>query len=222
MKSCCYFFHGVLCSKSKHIYKQIRIALLVLISGLAYFSSLAQEEYNPYATSFAATAIDGKLYLSWKTRAGFTCQDIHIEVSRDSVSGFERRGTYYGICGDSSERYYSYVLNNPILNARNYVKLELGNIGYSNTISVVVVKATQEIFVVPHPVESHSILHFKNKEKETFILKLYDAIGQIILTTKTNDEEISIGSYSLPQGFIYYDLYADRFQRYRGKLLVKH
>ena len=211
-----------MCSKSKHINKQIRIALLVLFSGLAYFSSLAQEEYNPYSTSFSATAIDGKLYLSWKTRAGFTCQDIHIEVSRDSISGFERRGTYYGIYGDTSERYYSYVLDNPILNALNYVKLELGNIGYSNTISVVVVKAIQEVFVVPHPVESNSILHFKNKEKASYVLKMYNALGQVILTTETNDEEIDIGRYSLPQGLVYYDLYTERKKGYRGKLLVKH
>ncbi|MFB1003645.1 MAG: T9SS type A sorting domain-containing protein [Bacteroidia bacterium] len=108
------------------------------------------------------------------------------------------------------------------MNALNYVKLELGNIGYSNTISVVVVKAIQEVFVVPHPVESNSILHFKNKEKASYVLKMYNALGQVILTTETNDEEIDIGRYSLPQGLVYYDLYTERKKGYRGKLLVKH
>ena len=221
MKGRCYFIHGILNSKSKHINKQIRIALLVLFSGIIYFSSQAQDEYNPYVTSFRAAAVDGKLYLSWKTKAGFTCQDIHIEVSLDSVSGFERRGTYYGICGDTAERYYTYVLDNPIINALNYVKLELGNIGYSNTLNVIVLQAIDDVFVVPHPIETNSVLHFTNPEKATFVLNLYDALGRVILMLETNNQEINIGRYTLPQGFVYYDLYSEANRGYRGKLLIQ-
>ena len=183
---------------------------------------MAQEEFNPYVKSFNATAIDGKLYLSWKTRAGFTCQDIHIEVSRDSVSGFERRGTYYGICGDTSERYYTHVLDDPILNALNYVKLELGNIGYSNVISIVVLQNIKEVLVVPHPVEVSSVIYFQNKEKATYTFRVYNALGQPILTIATNNEELNIGSYSLPPGLLYYDLYTENKKGYRGKLLITY
>lgn len=205
--------------KSKHINKHIRIVLLLIVGSFTSYFALAQE-YNPYVKTFNAIAIDGKVYLSWTTRAGFTCQDIHIEVSRDSLSGFERRGTYYGICGDASEKNYTYVLDNPILNTLNYLKLELGNIGYSNTINLMVIKAGAELLILPHPITTESTLHFENKEQATFLLKLYNTRGNIILYLETRDEKIQIGNYHLPNGILYYDLIAEGKIRYRGKLLV--
>lgn len=206
-------------SKSKHINKHLRIVLLLIVASFASIPAFSQE-YNPYVKTFNATAIDGKIYLNWTTRAGFTCQDIHIEVSNDSIEGFERKGTYYGICGDASERYYTYVLNNPILNTLNYLKLELGNIGYSNTISVMVIKADELLLVLPHPIASNSVIHFENKEQALYTLSIYDTRGQKLMHIESKNEEIQIGTYPLPNGIIYYDLYAEGKRRYRGKLLV--
>ena len=68
--------------------KHIGIFALLLFS-LAVNSS-AQGD-NPYVKSFTAEAIDDKVYLNWTTRAGFTCQDIHILVSTDSLDGYEKK-----------------------------------------------------------------------------------------------------------------------------------
>jgi len=210
----------IMWNKSKHIYKHIRITLLVLLASAAHLSSMGQEEFNPYVKSFSATAIDGKLYLSWTTRAGFTCQDIHIEVSNDSLDGFERRGTYYGVCGDASERNYSYVLENPNPNSLNYLKLELGTIGYSNTISLLVIKAEEDVIILPHPVVGQSVLHFENKARATFTFRVMSSNGTEVLNITTINEQVNIGQLSLPPGLFYYDLVSDQLTRYHGKLLI--
>lgn len=101
--------------------KHIGIFALLLFS-LAVNSS-AQGD-NPYVKSFTAEAIDDKVYLNWTTGAGFTCQDIHILVSTDSLDGYEKKGTYFGVCGDASEKDYSYVLEEPIPNRLNFIRLE--------------------------------------------------------------------------------------------------
>ena len=92
--------------KNSHIKSLIiRITFLFIFS---FFGVNANAQLsNPFVKNFEAEAIDGKVFLTWTTRAGFTCQDIHIEVAGDSIEGYERRGTYFGICGDASEKDYT-------------------------------------------------------------------------------------------------------------------
>ncbi|PCJ67143.1 MAG: hypothetical protein COA58_02160 [Bacteroidetes bacterium] len=190
--------------------------LIFLAIGL---NSFAQGS-NDFVKNFDAEAIDGKLYITWTTRAGFTCQDIHVEVSNDSTDGFERRGTYFGICGDASEKDYSYVLNDPIRNSINFLKLELGNYGYSNVISIQVVSAINEVLIIPNPVTSTSKIHFENRSNEQVQIEFYTTNGVLIHTMNTMDNSISLQNVPLPKGLIYYYLKGDDIITFRGKFIV--
>lgn len=192
-----------------------------MVAGILLFNSIATaQEYSPYVKDFKAQAIDGKICLSWTTRAGFTCTDIHIEVSRDSVQGFERKGTYFGICGDASEKDYTYVLDQPHYNTLNYLKLELGNYGYSYVISELVIYVQNEVLILPHPATASSVIHFKNKTNDEVELVFYSPAGKLITTIKTIDEYIKLSDVILPRGFITYELRKNDSVPIRGKFLV--
>lgn len=207
-------------SKSKHINTLRRYTAILFLLFFSSIDTFGQQENNPFIKSFTANAKNGNIYLSWTTRAGFTCQDIHINVSRDSLLGYERRGTYFGICGDTSEQKYTYLLEDIFLNKRNFVKLELGTVGYSHTISLVVPKVKNSILILPHPVVSSSTIYYENSEQTPYTLTLYDTKGNVYLVTQTRDEKINIGSYLLPKGVYYLDLYAPQKQRYSSKIVV--
>jgi hypothetical protein len=180
----------------------------------------AQEEYNQYVKNLKATAVDGKVYLSWTTKAGFTCTDIHIEVSNDSLGTYEKRGTYFGICGDASERDYSYILNNPIPNKLNYIKLQLGNIGKSHIISVFVLNLQESILVLPHPVTKNSSLYFYNNLKEQVQIDFYNLQGELVSSILTQNNQISLASAALPKGMVIYQIATDNKILHRGRLMV--
>lgn len=207
-------------SKSKHINTLRRYTAILFLLFFSSIETFGQQENNPFIKSFTANAKNGSIYLSWTTRAGFTCQDIHIYVSRDSLLGYERRGTYFGMCGDTSEKQYTYLLENTFLNERNFIKLELGTVGYSNTISLVVLKLNNSILILPHPVVSSSTIYYENKEQTLYTLSVYDINGNVFLETQTRDEKINIGSFLLPTGVFYLDLYAPQKQRYSSKIVV--
>ena len=185
------------------------------------FNVSAQNENHPFVKNFKAEAIEGRVFLSWTTKAGFTCQDIHIQLSGDSVDYFETKGTYFGICGDATEKDYSFILENPIYNTLNYLKLELGSYGYSYTISVRVIKAGNNVLVVPHPVASNSVLHFQNPLHERVQLDFYDRTGQFILTIESIDNKIAIGELSLPRGIVFYHLRGSGNLNKRGRLVIE-
>jgi hypothetical protein len=176
--------------------------------------------YSPCVKDFKAQAIGGNIYMSWTTRAGFTCTDIHIVVSRDSTAGFERRGTYYGVCGDTSEKDYTYILENPHHNTVNYLKLELGNFGYSYVISELVIHVQNEVLILPHPTTPSSILYFENSSNSEVEILLYASNGTLIKSLKTIDMSIRLSDINLPTGFIIYEIRKENTAAVRGKFLV--
>ena len=202
-------------SKNTYIMNLIKGCLAVYFI-FSVINVSAQNEYHPFVKKFKAEATEERVFLT-----SFTCQDIHIKVSGDSVDYFETKGTYFGICGDAAEKDYSFILENPIYNTLNYLRLELGSYGYSYTISVLVIKAGNNILVVPHPVAAISILNYQNPLHERVQLDFYDRTGQLILTIASIDNKIAIGELSLPMGIVFYHLRGSGTLNKRGRLIIE-
>jgi len=105
-------------SKNTYIKNLIKGWLTVYFI-FSLISAQAQNKYRPFVKNFKAGAIEGRVFLSWTTKAGFTCQDI--QVSGESVDYSETKGTYFGVCGDTTKKDYTFLLENPIRNALNYM-----------------------------------------------------------------------------------------------------
>lgn len=204
---------------STHIFIHRLIAASILLC-LYTSSALAQNTYDLYVRNLNAESIDGKLYVTWTTRAGFSCQDIHVEVSTDSINDYKKIATYYGLCGDTSEKNYRLLVTNPIPNRLNYVRLQLGIFGHSYFVSERVIKVKNEVVILPHPLVQSSKLFFDNSLKQETTLELVNTKGVIVHTESTLDDFFTLHRDGLATGFYLYMLRQDGIIVQRGRLMV--
>lgn len=181
----------------------LQLTLFMMGMAVSHYA-LAQDEH-PYLKQFEARLISGQIHLNWTTKAGFSCQDIHIEVSTDSVN-FRHAGTYFGLCGDATERSYTYLLEEPIPNHRNYIRLDLGTFGYSHIIAIDVVRVNDRALVAPHPITPKSIIHFKNDERNEAVIMVYGADGSTLYEATSSDDQFELGHLTHQQGLLFYRL----------------
>lgn len=167
-----------------------------------FLSSIAiAEPYNQYIKNLKAVAFESKLLVSWTTKSGFSCQDIVVQLSTDSVT-FEDKAIYYGICGDTAERNYSIVIQNPFVNKLNYVRLNLGSYGTTFHVAEWVTELHQ-ISIYPNPLTVESILFLDNEKGENLSIALIKANGQTISSFNTSSSEIKLWSYLKTKGLYY-------------------
>ena len=84
-----------------------------------------------------------------------------------------------------------------------------------------VIKADNNLLVVPHPVAANSILHYQNPLQEHVQLYLYDRTGQLLLTIESIDNKIAIGELSLPMEIVFYHLRGSGTLNKRGRLIIE-
>ena len=198
--------------------QSIRVGILAC---LLLFNLVSQAQIlHPYIKKLNATALDGKLFITWTTHAGFSCQDIHIELSTDSIS-FIRKGTYFGLCGDTSEKDYSFLVEDPFLNTTNYIRLELGNFGYSYVISEDVIYVENSVLILPHPVNEHSEMVFSNPLREEITALFYNLNGDLIYEVITKKNKIPLSDLPKKDGLIIYYLLGENQFNFRGKLFLE-
>jgi len=144
---------------------------------------------GPVLSNFNATHQNGKVFLNWAIEAGSTCNGINIFRSVDA-NNFSKVGSIIGICGNLTvEQRYDFTDNNPVNNKVNYYRLEFGNFGFSESISVEVIYAASGSYqILPNPVSSHAKIYFNNDKKEIYHLSLFNLLGNplILLSAKEN------------------------------------
>ncbi len=194
------------------------VRTIFMVASLFLADQLAAQDLHPYLKNFNLTASNGQLYLSWTTRPGFTCQDIHIELSKDSTN-FNRVGTYFGLCGDTAEKHYTFIIEEPHFNTINYVRLELGNFGYSFVEAARVIKPSSELLVVPHPANRASVFYFTNDNKNLATINFYNLSGKLVRSVQTEGNSFGFGDLTCEDGIFTYTIEVDNSIK-RGKILV--
>ena len=125
------------------------------------------------------------------------------------------------MCGDTSEKHYTYVIFNPIPNKLNYIKLELGNYGDSNVISVLVLSLKEDVLIMPHPATPNSTIYFENVRKEILDLNFYNSTGVLLHSKKTRKNKIELRNTNLPRGLIIFRINAKGVIRSTSKFVVQ-
>jgi hypothetical protein len=179
--------------------------------------SMAQEQHA-YIKNFEAQAFGDRLLVSWTTKSGFSCQDIVIQLSTDSVV-FANKATYFGICGDTTERNYSITVDNPYLNAVNYVRLDLGKFGYSYVVSEEVIYITAAE-IVPMPVQESSILYFENTLREELTINFYSFQGEKVYSYITTGNSHRLSEFKGSKGVYIYTITKSNRVIYRSKFVL--
>lgn len=177
----------------------------ILISMLVSFGFFARTQ--SLLSSFTVDLSDGNVLLAWTIKSGNVCNGMKIYRSQDSVD-FLLINEIDGICGDlSSAVSYTYTDHTPILNSKNYYKINFGGQEESTVLGIEVINVLSNSYLLrPNPVSGASDLYFENDNHNEVILRVFDDFGDVIYKDQTNSNKFVLDSTSFSQGLYYFSL----------------
>ena len=189
------------------------LALLLTTVGLSQQSILDR---------FQARVHNGQVQLSWTIKKGSTCNGIGITRSIDSLT-FIEIGHIEGICGDVSIPVnYSFSDINPIANRTNYYRLELGDVGTSDIISIQVIALdSRGYYAFPNPGIHGTRIYFDNPEQQRAELRLFTLNGGISSHVFTEQDYFDLDFTGFNAGLYLFLIYTNNTNPINGKVLVK-
>ncbi|HQQ11587.1 MAG TPA: hypothetical protein PK855_00400 [Bacteroidales bacterium] len=131
---------------------------------------------------------DSKVLIQWVIREGNTCDGVRVYRSADGIF-FEEIGRIEGVCGSPySAVAYDFTDSVPLLNRKAFYRLELGNLGVSETLSILVVDFSANNYrIVPHPATAGSRIYFQNPRNQQHQLHILSALGKTEAKLLTTD-----------------------------------
>lgn len=175
------------------------IQLITLTVALLMFPMLASAQN--FLGDFTLAHFDGKVQLQWAIRQGNTCDGVRVYRSADSIS-FTEIGRIEGVCGSPySTVTYNFTDTLPIVNTRSFYRLELGNLGFSAVLSILVNDFSRQRFrIEPHPVVDVGRIYFDNPSQTWHSLQVFDIAGQLLLTQSTRISPFVVPAQNMKAG----------------------
>lgn len=202
-----------------NIVRKNRLLILLILSSFQY--TVAQTSILSF---FSGSEINGTVYLSWQIVAGSTCNGIQIYRSTDNVS-FVEIGDIPGICGDlTSPQDYDFTDFSPIKNSINYYRLELGNNGFSQVLSIEVIDIAKNGFQVrPNPANGPSKILFENYNSELHNLTIYNTLSELVFSTSGKEDFFEFDASTFHSGTYYFTIAIEGSNvKLQGKVMVIH
>lgn len=175
---------------------------------------------NPALTNFSVQQVDNSISITWTVKAGFSCTDVNVEFSTDSVS-FSSIYTYPGVCGATSEdQDYNFVQENPASNKKNFYRMNLGNYGLSQVLSVFYSDLGSAGFaVLPNPIQGTGKIKFNNPTNSEFTFEVFSTKGALVYSQEVNGEEIELNSTLLKNGVYFFRIHNNK-NNFNGRFSV--
>lgn len=136
-----------------------------------------------------------KIKLNWLTYSETNTSMFVVERSKDGIE-FEELGIVYANNLGSTESYYEFIDNNPLV-GDNYYRLKIIDLDYSFEYSKVIydfIDKKIEINVYPNPILMGETINIDGEIDELFIM---DLMGNIISKTNHIPNNITSGNYIL-------------------------
>lgn len=179
----------------KPLFRFIFLSLITLafpLSGKSQPHTLLQD--------FSGYQQDKQLVLRWTFRSGSLCEGTRIERSADGLA-FNLIGEIPGICGSPGSAFtYTFIDSFPKVNAVNHYRLELGNFGFTSTISVEFIKAGSTGFVVMSGNSGQTDILFQNPSGRKAKAVIYSSSGNRVLELDGAGRRITLPSGKLASG----------------------
>ena len=169
------------------LYTAIFTSVLVLFA----FPTLAQKPSpHPILRSFTALKQPNGVNLKWVIKGGQQCFGIRIFRADESLL-FDQIDHIDGVCGDTeADEAYTYFDSDPISNAYNHYRLEMGSQGFTDTIQVFYEDfGSDRYLLITENTSSQFRVLFSNDNNREAALKVFDVAGNLMFeeTQASND-----------------------------------
>ncbi len=179
----------------KPILRFVFLSLITLVFPLA-----GKSQPHTLLLDFSGYQQDNQLVLRWTFRSGSLCEGTRIERSADGLA-FNLVGEIPGVCGSpGSAITYTYIDSFPQVNSVNHYRLELGNFGYTTTISVEFLKAGSNGFVVMSGNSGQTDILFQNPSGQKTTAIIYSSSGKRVLELDGSGRRIALPPGKLVAG----------------------
>ncbi|MBA3899291.1 MAG: T9SS type A sorting domain-containing protein [Bacteroidetes bacterium] len=185
--------------------KKVKAFLLTLVLTTFTFNFTIAQNSEALAR-FNVSETEGGYMISWTIKAGFSCYSVDVEHSTDGIY-FTKIYTYPGICGGpGTNETYSYLHKSPHT-GRNYYRMDMGNYGMSETLSVDFVDTSEKGYVIyPMPIDENSKIRFQQAYND-FSISILSFSGKIIYTEEgISGSVFNLGKLNLQQGTYHFVL----------------
>ena len=180
-------------------------------------------QHNPILGNFTLFENNRKVYLNWSIVSGSTCNGIQIYRSTDNIN-YTQIGSIAGVCGNSSTAVsYNFTDNNPEKNKINYYRLELGNNGSSEILSVKIIDIESGYQIRPNPVIGKAKIYFDNNTSLLFQLVIYNLKGVNIFTLETKTDFFELNTEKIQSGIYFFTIGTEgNVPKAKGRIMVQH
>ena len=186
-------------------WKNRRCLVVVCCLFMLLSDGIVNAQPHPILSEFNVQKTGSRIYLSWTIKEGNSCLGTSIFRSVDSIQ-YERIGEIFGICGnDSIPQEFSFIDGEPVANKKNFYRLELGNTGFTEVVSVFYL-TPGSVLLFPNPAHGQLNIRFENDKSQEAILILFDGYGRIIQSVATKENQFRFPTQSLASGIYYYHL----------------
>ncbi len=194
--------------------------IAVFLFCIIQFGSFAQNE--EVIAGFYASELNNKVLLSFSINLGYTCNGVIITRSEDALN-FSPIGSIEGICGSTQEEiHYEFTDIEPVKNAVNYYRLDLGGVGFSQVMSVEVIDLSGNNSIIrPNPISEETEIHFDNETNSLMSLAIYTSEGIWVETKYTLNEMFILKKSDYKVGSYFYLIRAEGIlSEIKGRFIV--
>lgn len=179
---------------------------LIFFSLSVFHIACYGQAADSYLSSFFTVVQENNVQVNWVTKAGFSCEDIIIEISSDTKN-FETFYVWPGTCGgEHREESYTYLMRG-LKTGNGYVRLNLGLYGKSSFDSFFIEPKVQSVLIYPHPAGPQSIMLINNIENEPVKCSFYNQYGlQLLPSIEFKDNKIDLNNFPFGPGVYFYRL----------------
>lgn len=204
------------------MYLAMRIKKFETTFILALLSTFSYCQADSMLNDFTAVVSGNRIVLDWEISEGSLCNGIKIERSDDNLNWTEV-GEIVGQCGSIDEpQPYQFIDTEPIPNATNYYRLQLGTAGATSSINIKYIELGSDGYkVAPNPITTTAKIYFNNPNALSYCLKVTDITGELVYIRediRTNTAEFDRAG--LEQGYYFFTLLFHGKVKYSGKLVV--
>ncbi|NTW25817.1 MAG: hypothetical protein HGA37_14065 [Lentimicrobium sp.] len=176
----------------------LRFILLVLITQV--FPCAGKAQSHSLLQDFSGYQQDDQLILRWTFRGGSLCDGTRIERSEDGLR-FSEVGEIPGICGSPDNAItFTFTDSLPLPNAVNHYRLELGNYGFTTTLSVEYIKTNESGFVVHTTSAGQTDILFQNAPGRKGVAIIYSIDGRRLFEYEITGQRLSLSKGIFPSG----------------------
>lgn len=169
---------------------------------------------------FRASQVNDYVMLAFTINAGNQCSDMAIERSVDSVN-FQTLFTIPGVCGNaSSDATYYHSDAAPYKNIKNYYRLRIGFLGFSEIISVKFFAPDKNGYLLVPDCDGGATLLFSNINYEPYTFELFGMDGRLKqITTGINGSSLTIPKNNSAPGIHIFRLKNESGKIITGKII---